>query len=61
MIEYIFCRAEINNVPNSRTTHGYMVARRNEDGNLWYYGVYSLKESAEEVAKEIGNGIVLEV
>lgn len=37
-----------------------MVARL-VDSELWYYGMYATWERAEEVAKELGNGIVLEV
>ncbi len=31
------------------------------DSELWYYGMYATWERAEEVAKELGNGVVLEV
>ena len=61
MSEFIFCRAEIHNMPEDRDRHGFMVVRRSEDGSLWYYGTYPVKERAEEGAVEIGNGIVLEV
>ena len=37
-----------------------MVARL-VDTELWYYGLYDTWERAEEVAKELGNGVVLEV
>ena len=37
-----------------------MVARL-VDSELWYYGMYATWEKAEEVAKELGNGVVLEV
>lgn len=37
-----------------------MVARL-VDSELWYYGMYATWERAEEVAKELGNGVVLEV
>ena len=37
-----------------------MVARL-VDNELWYYGLYNTWERAEEVAKELGNGVVLEV
>ena len=61
MTEYVFCKAEIHNSPDKRMDHGFMVVRRAEDGKLWYYGTYSVRDFAEEVANEIGNGIVLEV
>lgn len=31
------------------------------DSELWYYGMYATWERAEEVAKELGNGVILEV
>ena len=31
------------------------------DGELWYYGLYNTWERAEEVAKELGNGVAFEV
>ena len=31
------------------------------DGELWYYGLYNTWERAEEVAKELGNGVVFEI
>lgn len=37
-----------------------MVARL-VDSELWYYGMYATWDKAEEVAKELGNGVVLEV
>lgn len=37
-----------------------MVARL-VDSELWYYGMYATWERAEEVAKELGNGVILEV
>ena len=37
-----------------------MVARL-VDSELWYYGLYATWERAEEVAKELGNGVILEV
>lgn len=37
-----------------------MVARL-VDSELWYYGTYATWERAEEVAKELGNGVILEV
>lgn len=55
--------AEINNMPEIEET-GFLVVRRYEDNegrvSLWYYGCYERKEVADEVASEIGNGLVLE-
>jgi len=31
------------------------------DSELWYYGMYATWERAEEVAKELGNGVVFEI
>lgn len=36
-----------------------MVARL-VDSELWFYGLYATWERAEQVAKDLGNGIVLE-
>lgn len=38
----------------------YEVARL-VDGELWHYGIYESETRAKYVAKEIGNGVVLEV
>jgi hypothetical protein len=37
-----------------------MVARL-VDSELWYYGIYATWKRAEEVAKELGNGVVFEI
>lgn len=60
--------ADINNIRLKRieeyiaegNKYGYMVVRV-VDCKLWYYGIYEKPEKAAAVAKEIGNGIVLEV
>ena len=31
------------------------------DSELWYYGLYATWERAKEVARGLGNGVVLEV
>ena len=52
----------IRNLPVSFGAYssGFMVARL--DGiDLWYYGIYNDKERAENVAREIGNGVVFEL
>jgi hypothetical protein len=39
-----------------------MVVRRDDtNSHLWYYGVYETYEEAEDVAVEIGNGIVVQL
>ena len=60
MDESIFCKAIVKNVPDKRMNHGFMVVRVVE-GEFWYYGTYSVSDFAEEVCKEIGNGVILEV
>lgn len=61
MTENIYCKAKVKNVPEQRQNHGFMVVIRDEKGELWYYGIYSFDTKAQEVAEEIGSGIVLEV
>ena len=42
--------------------HGlYVVARRDWNADLWYYGSYDTEDRAREVSKELGNGVILEV
>lgn len=52
----------VNNCPlniiDSETA--FMVARI-VDSELWYYGMYETFERAKSVAKELENGLVLEV
>lgn len=43
-----------------RSEETVMVARL-VDSELWYYGLYATWERAKKVAKELGNGVVLEV
>lgn len=52
----------VNNCPLSiiRSEDNVMVASL-VDSELWYYGLYATWERAEEVAKELGNGVILEV
>lgn len=52
----------VKNCPMSiiRRDDTIMVARL-VDSELWYYGMYATWDKAEEVAKELGNGVVLEV
>lgn len=49
--------ADVKNTPRTLTS-GYMVARA-VDGELWYYGTYEEKDRADNVAREIGNAVVL--
>ena len=59
---FLKVRAFVKNCPVSiiENEDKVMVARL-VDSELWYYGMYATWEKAEEVAKELGNGVVLEV
>ena len=52
----------VNNCPLSIIDNeaAFMVARI-VDSELWYYGMYETFERAKSVAKELENGLVLEV
>lgn len=50
----------VNNMPSNRIKNGFLVCRV-VDGELWFYGLYDLKDRADKAAAEIGNGIVVEV
>ena len=47
----------ILNLPKT-PREGYVVARV-DDTELWYYGTYETQERAVEVAKYLGNGIIV--
>ena len=55
-------RTFVKNCPLSiiKNEDKVMVARL-VDSELWFYGLYATWDRAEEVAKELGNGVVLEV
>ncbi len=59
---YLRVNLFVKNCPVSiiENENNVMVARL-VDSELWYYGMYATWERAEEVAKELGNGVVLEV
>ena len=59
---FLKVRIFVNNCPFSiiRSEDRVMVARL-VDSELWFYGLYATWDKAEEVAKELGNGVVLEV
>ena len=46
---------------NAKDKDGFLVVRRDDNSSLWYYGLYDSEETARDAAKEIGNGLVLEV
>lgn len=52
----------VNNCPASiiGNNDNVMVARL-ADSELWFYGMYSTRKRAEDVAKELGNAVVFEV
>ena len=52
----------VNNCPvNIIESEDVVMVARLVDSELWYYGMYATWERAEEVAKELGNGVVFEV
>ena len=53
---------EVLNAPN-QISNRYVVARMERYKGVlsyWYYGNYEDRESAEDVASSLGNGIVIE-
>lgn len=56
----VFGYLHVNNLPGGRIENGFLVCRV-VDGELWYYGLYDLKDRADKAVAEIGNGIVVEV
>ena len=52
------CQIEVNNLP-SYDLDRYTVFRL-DDGDLWFYGTYENEDRAKEVAKELGNALVVE-
>lgn len=59
---FLTVRTFVKNCPVSiiRSEDRVMVARL-VDSELWFYGLYATWEKAEQVAKDLGNGVVLEV
>ena len=59
---YLKARLFVKNCPVNviRSGETVMVARL-VDSELWYYGLYATWKRAQEVAKELENGVVLEV
>ena len=61
MENYVFGKIEIYNMPDIKSMeHGFVVVRQ-DSGKLWFWGIFSAKEKAEDVAIELGNGVVIEV
>lgn len=57
--EKLPCEIEVKNLPSYDLDH-YTVFRLS-DGNLWFYGTYENFTRADEVARELGNALVVEV
>jgi hypothetical protein len=58
---FLKVRTFVKNCPVGVIRSGATVmVTRVVDSELWYYGMYATWERAEEVAKELGNGVVLE-
>jgi len=53
------CNVKINNLPDY-AKKGFIVARKTDNGELWFYGIYENKEKASYVSREI-DGICFEV
>ena len=53
------CNVKINNVPDY-AKKGFIVARKADHGELWFYGCYDTEEKAYYVCREI-DGICFEV
>ena len=59
---FLTVRTFVKNCPVSIIENeDHVMVARLVDSELWYYGMYATWERAEEVAKELGNGVVLEV
>lgn len=57
----INAKVDVNNIPEEFESM-YIVARRDENtAYLWYYGEYDSEEIAYRVAREIRNGVVIEL
>lgn len=54
-------KVELNIRNTSKIVYPYVVARREEDGSVWYWGQYRDRAEADKWAVEIGNGFVVEV
>lgn len=57
---------DIHNMPPAVKLNCFMVVRycapdTHGFASLWYYGQYDTRERAESVARQIGNGFVIEV
>lgn len=51
-------RNQINNYKSYADQYKYIVARR-VDEELWFWGAWNDRDKANDVAEELGNGVVL--
>lgn len=59
---FLKVRTFVNNCPaNIIANEDEIMVARLVDSELWFYGLYATWEKAEQVAKDLGNGVVLEV
>lgn len=49
---------QINNYESYADQYKYIVARR-VGGELWFWGAWNDRDKANDVAEELGNGVVL--
>lgn len=49
----------IFNIPSK--VDRYVVARRDEDGALWFYGSFTEERKAKQCMDELDNGVLVEV
>lgn len=49
---------KINNLKDYALDHKYIVARIVDD-ELWFWGAWDDDQRAEEVARQLGNGLVI--
>lgn len=59
--DVIDAKVFVHNLPTQKIVNGAFVVVRVVDTEFWYYGTWSNKETAQDVAVEIGNGVVLQI
>ena len=55
----VLVTVEINNAPEDLNERSGFLVARCENAELWYYGLYDDYTRALTAAKEIGNGVIL--
>lgn len=59
---FLKVRTFVKNCPVSIIANeNKIIVARLVDSELWYFGMFATWEKAEQVAKDLGNGVVLEV